>query len=286
MTGPVTQPRIRPWSTQLIVPTDQGRVWFKACCPSMSFEPVLRQKLAELAPQAVAAPLGADGARGWMLTVDHGPNLGEAPTDVAWSAVIRRAAELQRRLAAHGPDLIAAGLPDCSPLTVPERFDGLIDALERLPAHAPHRLDAAEAGSLRSRRRQLAEACSALAESPFGVTFQHGDLHLKNACGSVDDVRLFDFGDAQWASAVEVMGVPYAVCRLTDGLRWSDLVADYLEVWNLDHTAWGIAWNAGAFTHPVNRALTWWECLRDAGAEEWAAWGDAPAAHLREIMSA
>ena len=43
--GPVRQPRVRPWSTQLTVPTDAGEVWFKANCP-----PMLRRQLREYPP--------------------------------------------------------------------------------------------------------------------------------------------------------------------------------------------------------------------------------------------
>lgn len=70
--GPVTQPRIRPWSTQLVVPTDHGTLWFKAPCAPMRFEPALQQLLARLLPGLVAAPVAVDVVRGWMLTADHG----------------------------------------------------------------------------------------------------------------------------------------------------------------------------------------------------------------------
>lgn len=287
--GPVSQPRIRPWSTQLVVPTDHGRIWFKACCPSMRFEPTLQRKLAELAPRLVQRPLGVDTERGWLLTADHGPTMDDEPVAAApataWSTIVRRVAELQLLLAGHREELLATGLPDCSPATVPARFDGLLDALESLPPTDPHRLDAAEAARFRARRGELLDACQMLDESPFRPSFQHGDLHLDNVYGSVEDVRLFDFGDAQWAAAVEVMAIPYAVCQQTEQFRWPDLVASYLDVWNVDHTAWGVAWNASTFTHPVNRALTWWECLRDVTAEEWAVWGEAPLGHLREMMA-
>jgi len=39
VTGPIEQPRVRPWSTQLVVPTTAGRVWFKGNCRALAFEP-------------------------------------------------------------------------------------------------------------------------------------------------------------------------------------------------------------------------------------------------------
>ena len=38
VTGAIDQPRIRPWSTLLTVPTDAGLVWFKENCPGQAFE--------------------------------------------------------------------------------------------------------------------------------------------------------------------------------------------------------------------------------------------------------
>lgn len=285
--GPLTQPRIRPWSTQLVVPTDHGTLWFKAPCAPMRFEPALQQLLAQLLPRFVAAPLAVDVSRGWMLTADHGPLLAEdaAAAGDDLRDLVRVTARAQRELVAHREALLATGMPDCSPSTIPERFDQLLDALSSLPPRLPSFLDAGEADRFRARRSELVDACAAMEESQFPTTFQHGDLHLKNAYRSGDAIRLFDFGDAQWAVAVEVLAVPHAiVTRDPAGPSWNDLVAEYLGAWDLDHTAFGIAWNASHFTHAVNRAFTWWRSLQSATEDEWRQWGDAPLAHLREMM--
>jgi Ser/Thr protein kinase RdoA (MazF antagonist) len=42
------------------------------------------------------------------------------------------------------------------------------------------------------------------------VTVNHGDLHPGNVFSVNGDLRLFDFGDAQWAAAPEVLGPPCA----------------------------------------------------------------------------
>lgn len=44
------QPRLRPWSTQLVVDTDHGRVWFKAGAPSMTPEAAIYSAVADVAP--------------------------------------------------------------------------------------------------------------------------------------------------------------------------------------------------------------------------------------------
>jgi hypothetical protein len=60
--GPPEQRRVRPWSTHLVVPTSGGRVWFKANCRDLSFEPALQQLLARLAPGRVDTPLARETA--------------------------------------------------------------------------------------------------------------------------------------------------------------------------------------------------------------------------------
>ncbi len=286
MAGPVRQPRIRPWSTQLVVATDHGDVWFKATCRAARFEAEVHQLLSRLLPDRLQRPLAIDARRGWLLTADHGeqPLEDTAAETADWRALVREGAHWQQRLASHGPELLEAGLPDCSPATVPERFDRLLEALERLPAGRRSSLDAGEATRFRRRRGELVDACAALCDSPLPATFQHGDLHWGNAWGSREQPRLFDFGDASWAAAVESLAVPRAVALMGADVRWSEVVAAYLEVWDLDHTAWGVAWNAATFTHAVNRAVSWWGSLQEATDAEWEQWGEAPLAHLREMM--
>ena len=76
--GDITQPRVRPWSTQLVVPTDAGRLWFKANCPALAFEPAVHRTLARLDPGEVDEPVAVDAERGWMLTRDRGTTLGDS----------------------------------------------------------------------------------------------------------------------------------------------------------------------------------------------------------------
>ena len=41
---------------------------------------------------------------------------------------------------------------------------------------------------------------------------------------------------------------------------------------------------AAVVTQPVNRSLTWWECLAEATEEEWREWGEAPVRHLANVL--
>ncbi|MGJ9413878.1 phosphotransferase [Aeromicrobium sp. CF4.19] len=286
--GPIEQRRVRPWSTQLVAPTDRGLVWFKANNPSMSFEAGLHRLMAaELRPGDVPAPLAVDAERGWVLTSDRGVTLGDdhTPTTDDWCDVVRTVAGLQRGLVDHERAVLATGLPDCSPLTVPARLEQMVDRLAGLPAHHPARLSAAEVRALDDRRDDVVDAAQRLAASPLPTTLQHGDVHPWNA---FTDGRLLDFGDAQWACAVEVLSVPFGWITHESELPWDDVLAAYAEQW-VDlvglrelRTLFG----ASAFTHAVNRSATWWHCLVHANDVEWMEWGEAPRHHLLRILEA
>ena len=53
LTGEIEQRRIRPWATQLVVPTDRGTVWFKANCPELAHEVAVHETLSQLVPDEV-----------------------------------------------------------------------------------------------------------------------------------------------------------------------------------------------------------------------------------------
>ncbi len=287
--GDITQPRVRPWSTQLVVPTDTGLLWFKANCPALAFEPAVQRTLARLDPGEVDEPVAVAAERGWMLTRDRGTTLGdshEATVD-DWRAVVALAARLQRRLADHGPDLLAAGLPDCSPHTVPSRFAELTDALAALPREHPSHLDEAGSRRLRAAGGLVDDAVGALLDGPLPVaSFQHGDLHPGNVFAVEGRLRLFDFGDAQWAYPLATLAVPWGWIDRLSTVPWPAVVEAYASEWSdvvspaeLDRLL-----PAAMVTHVVNRALTWRGALAGATAEELAEWGDSPRYFLEMVV--
>jgi hypothetical protein len=285
VTGPVEQPRIRPWSTQLTVPTDAGRVWFKANCASMAFEPALQVELARIAPEAVDRPVAVDTERGWMLTLDGGATLGDSsePTVDDWRRVLGHAADLQRTAADHGGALIAAGLPDCRPSTVVGRFDRFVEVLaslpERHPAHVPDELRS----QLLAARPRVVDAAAELQESSLPTTWQHGDLHPWNVFAR--NGRFFDFGDGQWAHAAELLCVPEAWIAQSDGtLSWSEVLAGYGEAWGVTADDLASQLRAASHTQPVNRTLVWWGCLQEATAAEWEQWGDGVLQQFTRVL--
>lgn len=274
--GPVEQPRIRPWSTQLVVPTDRGRLWFKANCAALAFEPAVQWALAEIAPTEVDRPVAIDAERGWMLTADRGTTLADShdPTLEDWCRVVRNAAVLQRAAATHGARLRVAGLPDCSPETVPARLEELVARWAGLPPGHPARLEEPVAERILVSRDRVAAAARTLADSPLPTTFQHGDLHPNNVFVVDGGLRIFDFGDAHWAHAAEVLGASRSwVVGLTT-LPWPAIEEAYLDAWGVGLSTADLdeLLRAAALCTPVNRSLTWWNAMTEATPEEWQHW--------------
>ena len=285
MTGEVVQRRIRPWSTQLVVPSDHGTVWFKANCPSSAYEPAVHLALAELEPGEVEAPLAIDAERGWMMTADRGSTLGDSHDASLreWQAVMALAARVQRQVADRGAVLVGAGLPDCSPQTVPQRYSMLVDELAALPGDHPSHLTSDEADSLRARSGVVEEAVQALRAAPLPSSLQHGDLHPGNVFVVDGSMRFFDFGDAQWAHVLEVLAVPYGYSTRVTHHPWPALLDAYAEVWAdlVDRAALEALMVPAMVTHAVNRSFTWLGAIQGAQPAELAEWGDSPLYYLR-----
>ncbi|MGA9102624.1 phosphotransferase [Aeromicrobium sp.] len=299
ITGPLDQRRISAWSTQLVVPTDAGPVWFKALCPSMAFEPALQDLLATVVPEEVDRPYAIDPRRGWMMTTDRGSTLAEShePTLDDWHAVVATAAHLQREIATHREEVLATGVEDCSPGTVPRRFEMLVDRFSALPPDHPSHVDDDLRTELLATLPRLVDACAQIEASPMPVTLQHGDLHPGNVFATGESrsrspdrrsLRVFDFGDAQWAPALEVLSVPYGI--LTEAGTWpfQSVLDAYTDAWHdvVDVRSMHALWQATAFTQPVNRSLTWSGALTGATDQEVADWGIAPLHHLRRVLDA
>jgi hypothetical protein len=241
-----------------------------------------------LAPDEVDEPLAVDGERAWMLTRDRGATLRDRhePTLAEWQRVLHDTATLQRLVADHRRDMLAAGVPDCSPGTVPARFDRMLELLSGRADHDPARLGAEVVGRLEAARPTVRRAARVLADGPMPVTLQHGDLHTGNVFSVDGRLRIFDFGDAQWAHPLESLCIPWALTHDDPSLPWPELVAAYHEPWS---DVLGVEdlvelLKAAVVTQPVNRSFGWWEALTEAAPEEWAEWGEAPARHLGNVV--
>ena len=98
--------KIRCWSAVWRVMTDDGVYYAKQNCPGQAFEAALMPVLAGLSDRVVPVT-AVDPDRGFLLTPDQGPVMGEAVGDSVetWVAVAREAALLQRELVGHVDEL-------------------------------------------------------------------------------------------------------------------------------------------------------------------------------------
>lgn len=241
VTGPIAQPRVSPWSTQLTVETDCGLLWLKENCPGQAFEARLLELLAALVPDAVVAPLAIDAERGWFLTPDHGPTLSDRAGDVdLWGEVVSQWADVQRRLLPHLDSLVRAGLTVMAPAGAGAYAARRIGALDALPPDDPAHLAEEDAGRLRALLPEIERWGAALTEGPVPLGLDHNDLHANNAFvprAGETHLRFFDLGDALVSHPFCSLLVPlnvlsYALEAEPDDPRLWRVVDAYLAVWS------------------------------------------------------
>jgi len=99
-------------------------------------------------------------------------------------------------------------------------------------------------------------------------------------------MRLFDFGDSQWAHALESLVVPFGWITSLSQIPWEPVLAAYAAAWGVDVETVIDDWWAASTTHAINRSVTWWGCLAEATADEWRQWGNSPVTHLSRVLDA
>jgi len=187
ITGPIEQPRIQFWSTQLVVPSDRGRVWLKQNNAGQSFEAALVARLAELAPGRVVEPIAVDHERGLLLSPDQGPTLRERDGGTAadWTGVLAEFGALQRQLSPYAAEIAATGRPGLRARDTPAYVEQRIDELARLGGGDPRGLSREDAAAATMALPELVDACTELDPSGIPDSLQHNDLHDDNAFPSV-----------------------------------------------------------------------------------------------------
>lgn len=119
----------RPWSYVLLTSTVHGDFYFKAVQPEFRHEVRVTEGLAERWPNLVSAPIASDAERGWLLLPDGGLRLREAASDNAlpghWRQLLPIHAEMQRALASETVWMLALGVSDRRPQSLPGRLKAL-----------------------------------------------------------------------------------------------------------------------------------------------------------------
>jgi hypothetical protein len=266
-TGPA-QGRGRPYSVVARVPTDGGTAWFKASPPASRFEPALLVALAGWQPDRFAAPIAVDLDRAWSLTRDGGPTLRErqssAPEAGRWPTVLRGYAQLQADLTRQAAELLALGLADLRPRSVPGQYEKLLGDPAILQAiDVTGGITRGQHEVLRALAPRLRDWCAELDQLGIPASVDHADVHPGNifAASGVP----FDWGDAAvahpFSSLLVALRTAAEHTRLSPrSAELAVLTTSYLSPWleaGYSREAVDRALPLALRIAPLARALTW-----------------------------
>lgn len=276
--GAIEQPHLRPWSTALSVPTNDGRVWFKAGGPGNRYEAALLDALARWNSGGVLAPLAVDVDRGWLLLPDGGTRLREAIADGPgldhWERVLGGWGRLQRELSPRAEELISLGVPDRRPHVLAQALIDLVDD----PAVELQEPD-------RARLRDLVPTfdrwCAELEAFGVPASLQHDDLHDGNVFVGPAGDRVFDWGDSSVSHPFGTLLVTFR--SLADkGLGTDEterralrrLLDAYLEPWTDFHSRERLtaAGRLAMRVAIVGRSLSWQGALAGVPPRDHGPW--------------
>jgi hypothetical protein len=234
------QPHVRPWSTVLRIPTDDGILYFKAVWPPQVHEAALTAALSSWLPRFTPEVVAVRPAAGWLLLRDAGLRLREIlkqEHDVArWRDVLVRYAEAQIHLADRVKAILELGVPDLRPAVVAEHLIDLLEDLRGLRVGLPDGLSEDEHGRVRELLPRIRSQFAALAGSDVPATLEHNDFHDGNVCLLNSDYRVFDWGDACVthpfvALRVGLRSIAHTLDIAADGHEITRLRDAYLEPW-------------------------------------------------------
>jgi hypothetical protein len=166
MQGELQETQVRLWSIVLNADTSDGKIYFKAAPPASRYEVALTEKLSQWTPQCVPHVLAVEHSQGWWLARDGGENIRahlKATRDVSeWNQAVALYAQMQMSLAAHVDEMLALGVPDRRPRTIPARYENLLNDTATLRIDLEKGITANEFVRLREMLPQLQEWCAQL----------------------------------------------------------------------------------------------------------------------------
>jgi hypothetical protein len=297
VTGEITQPRPRPWSTVMPVPTDSGLVYFKATSPMIPQETELTLALAHWHPDGMPEIIAADTERHWMLMQDGGVSLRSllqaAPNTCLWEAPLRIYAETQIALAPHIEEIAALGTPDRRLAAMPALYTDLLQDTESLLLNQEEGVTAQEYEQLHALTPHLVVLCERLAAFGIPETIQHDDFHDGNIFVRDDRITIADWGDCciahpfcsflvvqqslEWTLQLEATSPEVLHLRETYLRSWTD----YANLEDL-RTALDIALHLAR----LSRAQTWRQIIVSLPESELQGNRDAVAIWMQHFLNA
>ena len=270
ITGEIQQPHLYPWSTVLVVPTQEGQLFFKATAPETIYEAALTQKLAAWIPDCTPELVAVDPVRGWMLMRDGGEQLRQSirpQKDIQpWTPVIRRYAELQIELVERVPKILALGIPDHRLAILPSLYFELLADEESLMIDQDKGLTSSEFQSLKDKGSRFQQICTGL--TAFGIpdSLNQCDFHDGNVLIKNGRITFFDWGDVSVTHpfvSLRTFFVSIEISLQLDDYSFTPemetLLNLYLEPW-LKFASREELWSAYHISKPVAsivKALLW-----------------------------
>lgn len=240
MHGELLETQIRPWSIVLHTETDHGKIYFKATPPALGDEMALTERLAQWFPKVIPQVLGVERTEGWWLAGDGGDNIRaqlKATRDLSeWSEALRLYAELQIGAAARVEELIALGVPDRRPRTLPAQFVSVLDDTPILRIDQEKGITADEYTRLRALAVPLTEWCARLEAGSVPNSLHHGDLNSGNVLLRDGKFAFVDWGDASLAHPFASLRTVFVSVEIVLDLPDYDLLTAplrdaYLAAW-------------------------------------------------------
>ena len=286
----------RPWSTVWRVRASDGAVyWAKQNCPHQAFEAALLVVLDRIAPDRVVPVVAADAERGLHLVPDQGPVFAEtvpAYDIAAWCRVVAGSMHLQRELAGHEGELVAAGLVPLRPSDAVDYVVTRAQQLCGLDAADPRRLDSQAAREVVGLSPRIVEWAERLGALGLGDSLVHNDLHANNVFATAAGMRFFDFGDAVLAHPLTALFIPVNMLahRLEagpDDPRLHRVVDAGLEVWSdvASPVELRLAVGDALRLGRLGRAESWLRVVATMTPSELAEYGDAAAYWLLALRN-
>ena len=242
ITGSLSQPHVRMWSTALHISTDQGAYFFKATTQSLRYEARLTRYLSERYPTLVAELLAVDEDHGWLLMPAGGQKLRQylqSTRDHAlWQRILRGYASLQVSLTEFPAEILALGTPDRGLGRFPTLYHEILRDPDALGVGTSWGLSRAEYRKLLKLQGLVSRLCHELDDCGIPASLDHGDLHDNNIFLANSEFRIFDWGDSSLTHPFFSLRTAFVNMEMTFG--WAEgapifdkFAEEYLDSWRI-----------------------------------------------------
>ena len=296
LSSPLEQFHIRPWSTVLRVPTQDGLCYFKASTTALGCEAALTRFLANTFPQLSPNLIAVDPPRGWLLMRDSGTALRaiiRAENSVQpWQTILPIYAGLQNSLAPQVDTILNLGVMDRQLEILPALFADLLSDPDCLMIDQPDGLTRAELHRLSASNALFKSMCQRLDSYGIPATLHHDDLHDGNIFIFNGHAIFTDWGESAvthpfFSLVVMLRGAGNTLNLPPEAPELGQIRDWYLQQWSSYaplselQPIVTLAEQIGL----VNRALTWRHLLKHIPSAQKPSYASAVPAYLQDFLA-